>query len=133
MFSFKYRSNGVSIKNFQNSFGYICQASAKWNRIFSLPSLFIIFFKLITASVSMFTFIQSLLVLSNQYLSTVRWFMLGACTVDCIMMAIIFTAADIPVEEVSYTLCNILATSHLKFIISYLKFVQSSIILYTGF
>lgn len=87
------------MKKGQNLFGSICKAVKEWNHIFSFPALFIITLKMITASCSLFGFIQGL-ILPNYYLNTARWFMLATSIMDCIMMAIIFTAADMPVQEV---------------------------------
>ncbi len=80
-------------------FGFICQSTTEWNRIFSFPALFIISTKLITASCGLFAFIQGLIT-PNDYLSTMRWLMLSVSLLDLILMLIIFTAADMPINEV---------------------------------
>ena len=97
--------NEERMKKSQILFADICKATKEWNGIFSFPALFIITSKIITASCSLFAFIQGLLI-PNYYLTTVRWFMLATSTMDCIMMVIIFTAADMPVNEV-YNLSNV--------------------------
>lgn len=84
-------------------FGFICQSTTEWNRIFSFPALFIISTKLVTASCGLYAFIQGL-IMPNDYLSTMRWLMLSVSLLDLILMVIIFTAADMPINEVMKTL-----------------------------
>ena len=97
------------MKTRQRIFDYICQATAEWNRIFSIPLLFIISSKLVTVSCSLFGFIQGLIILNNNYMSMMRWLMLSTSLLDAVILAIIFTAADMPVNEVEtyLTYCSI--------------------------
>ena len=81
-------------------FGYICQSTREWNRIFSVPLLFVISTKLVTVSCSLFGFIQGLIIPNNDYLSMMRWLTLSTSLLDAVILAIIFTAADMPVNEV---------------------------------
>ena len=94
------------MKTRQRIFDYICQATAEWNRIFSIPLLFIISSKLVTVSCSLFGFIQGLIILNNNYMSMMRWLMLSTSLLDAVILAIIFTAADMPVNEVETYLTN---------------------------
>ena len=97
---FEFISNYKTIKTSQRIFGLICRASAKWNHIFALPALAIISTKLLTVSCNLFNFIQGL-IMQTFLLSTMRWTMLANILMDVSIMAIIFTAVDIPVEAVS--------------------------------
>ena len=93
------RNNEENIEKGQCIFGYICQSITEWNRIYSFPALFAIATKLVTMSCSLFAFIQGLIIPSD-YLSMMRWLMLSTALVDALILIIIFTAADMPVNEV---------------------------------
>ena len=98
--SIKTFSEFLRVKKSLRIFNVICKTSTQWNRIFSFPALFIISSKLPTLSFSVFNFIQGL-ILPNIVLSTLRWSMLINFLVDITFMAIVFMAADIPVQDVN--------------------------------
>lgn len=87
------------MKASEREFSYICKATREWNSIFSFPVLFLLATKLLTAACSLFAFIQGLFLPSILF-SAVHWFLLAIFCLDCIMMTIVFTAADMPVREV---------------------------------
>ncbi len=99
------------IKTNQCNFNNVCLATAEWNRIFSIPIFFIISTKLVTASCIMFSFIQGL-ILPNVFLNTMRWSMLSNLFMDLFTMFTVFTAVDIPVQEVSYKSSNVFIIGH---------------------
>ncbi len=87
------------MKTSQRLFGYICRATTEWNHIFAWPTLFIVATRVVTVACSLFAVIQGLII-PSYYLTAMRLFMLFGFSMDCIMMAIVFTAADMPVNEV---------------------------------
>lgn len=84
----------------QQIFGYICCATAEWNNVFSMPVLFLLATKLVTASFSLFGVVQGLFI-EEILLTGVHWLLFIVVVTDCLMLLVVFGAADKPVDEVT--------------------------------
>lgn len=71
----------------------------EWNGIFSLPILFLLATKIVTASFSLFGFLQGLF-MKEILLSGIHFLLLVIFLLDCFMQLVVFMAADKPIQEV---------------------------------
>ena len=83
-------------------FQYICRASQELNKIFSFPVLILLTAKFISAVTVAFAYIYNRFVHSDVMLDSHSMSFLFTFLADWIQILVLLTAADMPVDEVSY-------------------------------
>lgn len=89
------------LKESQQLFGLIRQATAELNHIFSFPAFFIISTKLVTSVYCLFVFIYQILK-PNTFTGKGFWMTPTSLLADLTFVLDFFTAADMPVYQVGF-------------------------------
>ena len=123
---------GAKLKGIQDLFSLLCRSAAELNSLLSMPVLYFVTSRIITATVCLFILISPYTV-SPEYLPSVRQYGFGYLILEVmfpsvILIGLVLAAADWPVQEViiSYLPSSWLRWLRLDFRIRWLSCTQRS-------
>lgn len=90
---------GLPLQMCKQLFCTICKATGKSNTIYSLPVLFVVTTKLVTAASSVFIIIQRV-IRPDLRMGTIAYIMTASFIFDWLYICIIFLSADLPTDQV---------------------------------
>ena len=77
----------------------ICKATGNSNNIYSLPVLFVVTTKLVTAAASLFIIIQRV-IRPDIRMGTIASIMMASFIFDWLYICVIFLSSDLPIDQV---------------------------------